>query len=87
MDDIRKLVTHWFPIEDAVRAFETSANPKSGSIKAQEDEWGERATQYQMAVSVSYYKLPGPQCSATLVETSLQIQAVQIDQLPAQLTA
>jgi L-iditol 2-dehydrogenase len=35
LDDIRKLVTHRFPIEDAVRAFETSANPKSGSIKVQ----------------------------------------------------
>ncbi len=31
--DLSKLVTHRFPIEDAVKAFETSADPKSGSIK------------------------------------------------------
>ncbi|KAF8262762.1 GroES-like protein [Lactarius quietus] len=33
LNDIRKLVTHRFPIEDAVRAFETSADMKSGAIK------------------------------------------------------
>ena len=33
LSDIRKLVTHRFPIEDAVRAFETSADVKSGAIK------------------------------------------------------
>jgi L-iditol 2-dehydrogenase len=33
LGDVRKLVTHRFPIEDAVRAFETSADPKSGAIK------------------------------------------------------
>jgi len=32
---IRKLVTHRFPIEDAVKAFETSADVKSGAIKVQ----------------------------------------------------
>lgn len=31
--DLSKLVTHRFPLEDAVKAFETSADPKSGSIK------------------------------------------------------
>jgi L-iditol 2-dehydrogenase len=35
LDDARKLVTHRFPIEDAVRAFETSADRKSGAIKVQ----------------------------------------------------
>ncbi|KAI0255279.1 sorbitol dehydrogenase [Lactifluus subvellereus] len=35
LGDIRKLVTHRFPIEDAVRAFETSADMKSGAIKVQ----------------------------------------------------
>lgn len=35
LGDVRKLVTHRFPIEDAVRAFETSADPKSGAIKVQ----------------------------------------------------
>jgi L-iditol 2-dehydrogenase len=35
LSDVRKLVTHRFPIEDAVRAFETSADPKSGAIKVQ----------------------------------------------------
>ena len=33
--DIRKLVTHRFDLEDAVNAFETSANPKTGAIKVQ----------------------------------------------------
>jgi len=33
LGDIRRLVTHRFPIEDAVRAFETSADMKSGAIK------------------------------------------------------
>ena len=35
LSDVRKLVTHRFPIEEAVRAFETSADPKSGAIKVQ----------------------------------------------------
>ncbi|KAH9041766.1 GroES-like protein [Lactarius pseudohatsudake] len=35
LSDIRKFVTHRFPIEDAVRAFETSADVKSGAIKVQ----------------------------------------------------
>jgi L-iditol 2-dehydrogenase len=35
LSDIRKLVTHRFPIEDAVLAFETSADVKSGAIKVQ----------------------------------------------------
>jgi L-iditol 2-dehydrogenase len=33
--DVRKLVTHRFTIEDAVKAFETSADAKSGAIKVQ----------------------------------------------------
>ncbi|KZV67758.1 GroES-like protein [Peniophora sp. CONT] len=33
--DIRKLVTHRFDLEDAVKAFETSADPKTGAIKVQ----------------------------------------------------
>ncbi len=32
---IRKLVTHRFPFEDAVKAFETSADVKTGAIKVQ----------------------------------------------------
>jgi len=35
LGDVRKLVTHRFAIEDAVRAFETSADPKSRAIKVQ----------------------------------------------------
>jgi len=31
--DLRRLVTHRFPIEEAVKAFETSADVKSGAIK------------------------------------------------------
>jgi L-iditol 2-dehydrogenase len=31
--DLSKLVTHRFKLEDALKAFETSADPKSGSIK------------------------------------------------------
>lgn len=33
LSDVRKMVTHRFPLEDAVRAFQTSADPKSNSIK------------------------------------------------------
>ncbi|KAI5291417.1 L-arabinitol 4-dehydrogenase [Ascosphaera aggregata] len=33
--DLKPLVTHRFPIEDAVKAFETAANPKTGAIKVQ----------------------------------------------------
>jgi L-iditol 2-dehydrogenase len=33
LGDVRKLVTHRFRIEDAVSAFETSADQKSGAIK------------------------------------------------------
>ncbi|PWY69791.1 GroES-like protein [Aspergillus heteromorphus CBS 117.55] len=33
--DLRKLVTHRFPLEDAIKAFETAANPKTGAIKVQ----------------------------------------------------
>jgi L-iditol 2-dehydrogenase len=33
--DMKKLVTHRFPLEDAVKAFETAANPKTGAIKVQ----------------------------------------------------
>ncbi|KAL1963912.1 hypothetical protein VTN77DRAFT_7718 [Rasamsonia byssochlamydoides] len=33
--DLRKLVTHRFRLEDAVKAFETAANPKTGAIKVQ----------------------------------------------------
>lgn len=32
---ISKLVTHRFPLEDALKAFETAANPKTGAIKVQ----------------------------------------------------
>jgi L-iditol 2-dehydrogenase len=35
LGDVRKLVTHRFTIEEAVSAFETSADPKSGAIKVQ----------------------------------------------------
>ncbi|CEO59016.1 L-arabinitol 4-dehydrogenase [Penicillium brasilianum] len=33
--DLRKLVTHRFTLEDALKAFETAANPKTGAIKVQ----------------------------------------------------
>ncbi|KAL1978156.1 hypothetical protein VTN31DRAFT_1015 [Thermomyces dupontii] len=33
--DLSKLVTHRFPIEDAVNAFKTAADPKTGAIKVQ----------------------------------------------------
>ncbi|KAK8927424.1 hypothetical protein H634G_05298 [Metarhizium anisopliae BRIP 53293] len=33
--DLSRLVTHRFPLEDALKAFETSADPKSGAIKVQ----------------------------------------------------
>jgi len=33
--DMKKLVTHRFQLEDAVKAFETAANPKTGAIKVQ----------------------------------------------------
>lgn len=33
--DLTKLVTHRFQLEDAIKAFETSADPKSGAIKVQ----------------------------------------------------
>ena len=33
--DVSRLTTHRFDIEDAVKAFETAANPKSGAIKVQ----------------------------------------------------
>ncbi|KAJ5114369.1 Polyketide synthase enoylreductase [Penicillium alfredii] len=33
--DLRKLVTHRFALEDALKAFETAANPRTGAIKVQ----------------------------------------------------
>ena len=33
--DLHKLITHRFEIEDAIEAFETAANPKTGAIKVQ----------------------------------------------------
>jgi L-iditol 2-dehydrogenase len=33
--DLNKLVTHRFSLEDALKAFETAANPKTGAIKVQ----------------------------------------------------
>ncbi len=33
--DVKKLVTHRFPLERALEAFQTAANPKSGAIKVQ----------------------------------------------------
>ncbi|EHA54326.1 N-terminal acetyltransferase A complex catalytic subunit ard1 [Pyricularia oryzae] len=33
--DLTKLVTHRFPLEDALKAFETAADPKTGAIKVQ----------------------------------------------------
>lgn len=33
--DMKKLVTHRFQLEDAVKAFETAANPETGAIKVQ----------------------------------------------------
>jgi len=33
--DMKKLVTHRFPLEDAVKAFKTAADPKTGAIKVQ----------------------------------------------------
>jgi L-iditol 2-dehydrogenase len=33
--DLKKLVTHRFKLEDAVKAFETAADPKTGAIKVQ----------------------------------------------------
>ncbi|ROW18219.1 hypothetical protein VPNG_00451 [Cytospora leucostoma] len=33
--DLSKLVTHRFPLEDALKAFETSADPRTGAIKVQ----------------------------------------------------
>jgi L-iditol 2-dehydrogenase len=35
LDDVRRLVTHRFGVEEAVRAFEVAADPKSGAIKVQ----------------------------------------------------
>jgi L-iditol 2-dehydrogenase len=35
LSGIRESVTHRFPMQDAVRAFETSADMKSGAIKVQ----------------------------------------------------
>ncbi len=33
--DLKKLVTHRFGIEDALKAFDTAADPKTGAIKVQ----------------------------------------------------
>ncbi|PYI07143.1 GroES-like protein [Aspergillus sclerotiicarbonarius CBS 121057] len=33
--DLKKLVTHRFALEDAIKAFETAANPRTGAIKVQ----------------------------------------------------
>jgi L-iditol 2-dehydrogenase len=33
--DLKKLVTHRFDLEDALKAFETAADPKTGAIKVQ----------------------------------------------------
>jgi L-iditol 2-dehydrogenase len=33
--NLKKLVTHRFQLEDAIQAFETAANPKTGAIKVQ----------------------------------------------------
>ncbi|KAL4936836.1 hypothetical protein BDV06DRAFT_85062 [Aspergillus oleicola] len=33
--DLKKLVTHRYALEDALKAFETAANPKTGAIKVQ----------------------------------------------------
>ncbi|KAL1842535.1 hypothetical protein VTJ49DRAFT_5011 [Mycothermus thermophilus] len=33
--DLSRLVTHRFPLEDAIKAFETAADPKTGAIKVQ----------------------------------------------------
>ncbi|KAL8381389.1 hypothetical protein RB595_005588 [Gaeumannomyces hyphopodioides] len=33
--DLSRLVTHRFPLEDALKAFETAADPKTGAIKVQ----------------------------------------------------
>jgi L-iditol 2-dehydrogenase len=33
--DMKKLVTHRFDLEDAIKAFETAADPKTGAIKVQ----------------------------------------------------
>lgn len=33
--DMQKLVTHRYQLEDAIKAFETAANPKTGAIKVQ----------------------------------------------------
>ncbi|KAK4465509.1 L-arabinitol 4-dehydrogenase [Cladorrhinum samala] len=33
--DLSKLVTHRFPLEDALKAFETASDPKTGAIKVQ----------------------------------------------------
>jgi len=33
--DMQKLVTHRFTLEDAIKAFETAADPKTGAIKVQ----------------------------------------------------
>lgn len=33
--DLRRLVTHRFSLENAIKAFETAANPKTGAIKVQ----------------------------------------------------
>jgi L-iditol 2-dehydrogenase len=32
---LRKLVTHRYTLENALQAFETAANPKTGAIKVQ----------------------------------------------------
>lgn len=36
---VRRLVTHRFTIEEAVKAFETSADVRSGAIKVQITNW------------------------------------------------
>ncbi|KLJ07113.1 L-iditol 2-dehydrogenase [Blastomyces silverae] len=33
--DLKKLITHRFTLEDAVKAFQTAADPKTGAIKVQ----------------------------------------------------
>jgi L-iditol 2-dehydrogenase len=33
--DLSKLVTHRFPLEDALKAFDTASDPKTGAIKVQ----------------------------------------------------
>ncbi|KAH8813341.1 putative sorbitol dehydrogenase [Xylogone sp. PMI_703] len=75
--DMKKLVTHRFNLEDAVKAFETAADPKTGAIKVQI-----KSEENFVNSSLPLFPCATPILSVSAMSLSLSRSALRAKQLP-----